>query len=167
MANEYIKGLDIVLQIKGTDETDFFKPIGCLTENSISESSEMLDTTTRDNTGGWSTSTPTKQSYSISFTGVLVSDTSASVEPSTYASFNRITTLKRDRTRIEWKIEINDIIQSGYGYITEISNSAPVKEFVTFDGVITGYGSITKVLNPLYDTTNYVIDDYTNYIFGL
>ena len=33
-----------------------YSPIGCLTENSFSESVEMLDTTTRDN-GGWKTYT--------------------------------------------------------------------------------------------------------------
>ena len=45
-------------------------PIGCLTSNSFSETSDMLDTTTRQNANGWKTSIPTNQSYNISFSGI-------------------------------------------------------------------------------------------------
>ena len=42
-----------------------FYPIGYMTSNAITESSEMLDVTARED-GGWSTAIPTRQSASIS-----------------------------------------------------------------------------------------------------
>ena len=75
-----------------------YKPIGCLTGNSFSESSEMLDTTTRDN-AGWKTSTPTLQSYNISFDGLVI-NTLFNGGDFTKVSYDRIRQLKRNRTLI-------------------------------------------------------------------
>ena len=52
-------GEDRILYIK---VEGVYLPIGCLTADSIEESSEFIDTTTRDN-GGWSTSRPVVQYY--------------------------------------------------------------------------------------------------------
>jgi hypothetical protein len=51
-----------------------FLPIGCLTANSMEESSEFIDTTTRDNEG-WTTSRPVMQSYNLSFSSLQVNTT--------------------------------------------------------------------------------------------
>ena len=172
MAKEYIKGLNVVLEIKGSDLDDF-APIGCLTDNGFSESVENLETTTRDNTNGWATSIPTTQSYSISFTGILVKDNSILTEPTLYVSHNKMLDLKRGRIRIEWRIRMNQIEQTGYGYITQISSATPLDSYVTFDGSIIGYGNITKIQQPepsggyiFQDDENFIFQDGENYIFN-
>ena len=65
---ENYKGEDRILYIK---IDNLFVPIGCLTENSFSESVDTIDTTTRENMG-WTSSRPVMQSYSISFNGIQI-----------------------------------------------------------------------------------------------
>lgn len=135
--------------------TDFF-PVGCLTENSFSENVEMLNSTTRENTDGWQSSIPTLQSYSISFSGVLdTEDRGGTVI--TYAS---IKTLKRSRSKIEWKImssEGGDTDQ-GYGYFTSLSDSASMEEYVSFNGEIEGFGEPIIIPGAAIPTAPDIID---------
>ena len=115
-----------------------FKPVGCLTDNSFSESVEVIDSTTRQNTGGWGTSTPTRQSYSISFSGIETFDDLGE----TVVSYYNLQTIKRNRTKINWKIysSLGGNTESGSGYITSLSSSASIDEAVSFDGEIIGFG---------------------------
>ena len=132
-----INGTDRILYIKWNDD---FLPIGCLSSDSFDESVDMLDTTTRDNQG-WKTSTPTNQSYNISFDGVLI-NTNFTGGDTSKVSYDRLRVLKRSRTLIEWQIKDNDLtfIDSGFGYINNLSDSANLDEFVTFSASIVGYG---------------------------
>jgi hypothetical protein len=134
---EFTKGEDRVLYIKLNNN---WLPIACLTSNSLSESSEMLVTTTRDNSG-WSTSRPTNQNYTIPFDGLQV-NTTANGGNFTVASYDKLKQLKRNRTLLNWKIEgtIFPIVDYGKCYITEISEASAVEEFLSFSGVMTGYG---------------------------
>lgn len=120
-----------------------YLPVGCLTENSFSESVETISTTVRTNPNGWSTSRPTIQSYNIDFSGLILQD-SLSAE---FCTFNDIRTFKRGRELIEWKIE-NDVGVSDYGkgYIVSLGDTANIDEFVSFNGSITGYGE--PISNP-------------------
>ena len=115
-----------------------FKPVGCLTDNSFSESVEVIDSTTRQNTGGWGTSTPTRQSYSISFSGIETFDDLGE----TVVSYYNLQTIKRNRTKINWKIysSLGGNTESGSGYITSLNSSASIDEAVSFDGEIIGFG---------------------------
>ena len=132
-----INGTDRILYIKWNDD---FLPIGCLSSDSFDESVDMLDTTTRDNQG-WKTSTPTNQSYNISFDGVLINSNFTGGDTSK-VSYDRLRVLKRNRTLIEWQIKDTNLtfVDSGYGYITSLSDSANLDEFVTFSASIVGYG---------------------------
>tara|TARA_R110000822_G_scaffold9163_2_gene35793 strand:- start:2050 stop:2511 length:462 start_codon:yes stop_codon:yes gene_type:complete len=118
-----------------------FLPIGCLTSDSFSEESEMLDTTTRDN-GGWKTSRPTSQNYNISFDG-LVQNTNFIGGDFNKISLDRLTVLKRSRTLIEWKTQDNNFVfvDSGFGYITSLSDLSNVNEFISFTCEIEGFVS--------------------------
>jgi hypothetical protein len=131
-----IDGTYSILYIKWDNN---FLPIGCLTSDGISEQSEMLDTTTRDNIG-WKTSIPIVQNYNISFDG-LVKNTNFSGGDSTKISFDRLKILKRDRILIEWKTQDNNLIfiNSGFGHITSLSNSSSVDEFISFNCEIEGF----------------------------
>lgn len=138
---DFVNGSDRILYIKVGGA---YMPIGCLTSNSFNESAEMLDTTTRDNKG-WTTSVPISQSYSIPFAGVQVNSTLVG-GVFTVASYDKLTTIKRDKIRVEWKIQgtIFPVVDYGEGYISDISEDNNVDEFMSFSGTITGFGEPLK-----------------------
>jgi len=153
MAETFYNGSDQILYlvVGGID-----CPIACLTDNGFSENVEMLETTTVDN-NGWKTSRPLNQSFTISFSGVqIVTDATT---PTRY-SLDTLRVLKRSRTRVEWKIATGAVFsESGEGYITELSETGTADGLLTFSGTIVGYGS------PV-DTTSYIFDEETDYIFN-
>ena len=144
----FIDGSNRLLYIKWED---VYLPVGCLTGDSFSESSEMLDTTTRDN-AGWKTSTPTLQSYNISFDGLVI-NTLFNGGDFTKVSYDRLRQLKRSRTLIEWKLQDSNLtfVDSGSGYITELGDSSNIDEFITFNGGIEGYGTPNSVSGIIYN----------------
>ena len=158
----FINGANRVLFIKWEED---YLPIGCLTSDSFSESAETLDTTTRDNEG-WATSVPTNQSYNISFDGMVI-NTHFNGGDFTKISLDRLRYLKRNLTLIEWKTEDTNkvFVDSGKGYITEISDSSSIDEFISFNATITGYGqptSTTAQVFNLQDGESNLIEDGNN-----
>lgn len=135
---DYNLGEDRILFIK---LNGVFLPIGCLTENSFSEATEFLDTTTRD-TLGWATSRPIMQSYTIGFNGIQVNSTVAGGNFG-IASFDKLKEIKRSRQLIDWKIQGTNypVVDYGKGYINAISEANTVGEFMTFEGDIIGFGT--------------------------
>lgn len=113
---DFINGEDRILFIKINAN---WLPIGCLTDNSMQESIEMIDTTTRDN-AGWSTSTPLVQSYSISFSGLQLNSTVVGGNFN-IASYDKLKQLKRDRILLDWKIQgvVHPVVDYGKFYINE------------------------------------------------
>ena len=156
MADTFYKGDEQILYLV-VDGIDC--PIACLTDNSFSESVEMLDTTTVDN-GGWTTSRPLNQSYSMTFSGIqIVTDETT---PTRY-SLDTLRVLKRNRTRISWKIKVDGVFeQTGEGYIIDLDDNGTVGEMLSFSGTIEGYGEPTIVY--VTDTV-YQYEDGTTYIF--
>jgi hypothetical protein len=141
---DYYNGSDRILYIKLNGN---WLPIGCLTSNSLSESAEMLPTTTRDN-DGWATSRPTTQNYTIAFEGIQVNTTVAGGNFN-IASYDKLKLLKRSRTLLNWKIEgsIYPTVDYGKCYINELSEASSVEEFLSFSGSIMGYGiPLTRTL---------------------
>jgi hypothetical protein len=113
-----------------------FLPVACLTENSMADTIETLNTTTRDNSG-WNTFVPTKQNISISFSGLLINTRFAGGD-FTKISLDKLKDLKRNKTLISWKVENADtsISESGNGYIVSLSENDAIDEFISFDGEI-------------------------------
>ncbi len=134
---ENYKGEDRILYIK---IDDLFVPIGCLSENSFSESVDTIDTTTRENMG-WTSSRPVMQSYSISFSGIQILTTTDDGDD-TKASYDKLKSLKRDRVLLDWQIKGSNfpILDYGKCFITDLSEATPVNELITFSGTLTGYG---------------------------
>ena len=147
----FINGTYRILYIKWEDD---FLPIGCLTSDSFEESSETIDTTTRDN-AGWTTSVPTNQSYSISFEGLII-NTNFNAGDFTKISYDRLRVLKRSRTLIEWKTQDTNLVfvDSGYGYITDLSDSANIDEFISFSATIQGFGAPNSTTAQVLDITD-------------
>ena len=161
---ENYKGEDRILYIK---VDDLFLPIGCLTENSFSESVDTIDTTTRENQG-WTSVRPVMQSYNISFTVIQILTTTEDGDD-TKASYDLLKTLKRDRVLLDWEIKGNSfpIVDYGKCFITDLSEATPVNEFITFSGTLTGYGEAfttssddTLLLNNGNSTT--IVQDGNN-----
>lgn len=126
----FVDGSIRILSIK---VSDVWTPIGCLTSNNISESSETIVTTTRDN-AGWATIRPVTQSFEIGFAGLN--------DPDNALSYEELKSYKRDRTRIEWRIDggVGTEVDYGKGYITQIEETADAGDLVAFSGAIQGYG---------------------------
>jgi len=134
---DYVNGEDRILYVQ---VNGIYMPVGCLTGNGISETTSMLDTTTSDNEG-WETFRPTSQGYSISFSGLQI-NTTAYGGNFVIASYDRLKILKRDRALINWKIQGKKfpIVDYGKAYISDISETSNVGEFLSFSGTMTGYG---------------------------
>ena len=133
---DFYKGQDRILFIKVLGN---YLPIACLQDNPFSETSEFIDTTTRDNVG-WTTSRPNMQSYNISFSGLQVV-TSVAGGNFNVISYDKLKQLKRSRTLLEWKIEGDfPIVDYGKCYISELSEATPVDEFLSFSGSLIGFG---------------------------
>lgn len=134
---DYIKGEDRVLYFKISGS---WVPVGCLTDNTLDETSEFLDTTTRDNEG-WGTSRPINQSYTISFSGLQLNTTVAGGNFN-IASLDRLRQFKRNRQLLEWKFQgtIYPIVDYGKCYISDLSDPNVVGELISFSGSAIGYG---------------------------
>jgi len=158
-----INGTNRILYIKWDGD---FLPIGCLTSESFDEDVEMLETTTRDNQG-WKTSVPTNQSYNISFEGLLI-NTNFNGGDFNKISYDRLRVLKRNRTLIEWKMQDKDLIfiDTGFGYLKNLSDSANIDEFITFNASIEGFGKPNSTTGQVFRLTdgqgNNLIDGNNN-----
>lgn len=130
-----------------------YVPVGCLTSNNLEETVEMIDTTTRES-GKWSTSIPSTQSYNIPFEAVQEHNDNSIL------SYTDLKVLKRARTKIQWEIRGGGLPEdSGYGYITDLNESNSVGEFLLFSGNIRGYGEPVLVLlvGDIYQNGNEMI----------
>lgn len=128
-----IQGKDSILSIKFEGN---YVPISCETSTSFSESSEMVNTTTRDNEG-WTTSLPTSQSYEITLEGQCVIESASNL-----LSYWELVKLKRAKTLVEWKINTlsGAYVDQGFAYINSINNVAPADAYMTFTMTMVGYG---------------------------
>jgi hypothetical protein len=126
-----------------------FLPIGCLTSNGFSESIETLDSTNVEN-GGWKTYVLTNQEYNIEFSGIALNTIYNGGDTSKF-SYDMLKIVKRNRLLIEWKIQDNNgNIDSGNGYITDLSSESNIDEFISFSGTVLGYGiPVSTNVNPL------------------
>jgi hypothetical protein len=155
---DFINGFTRVLYIKVSTT---FIPIGCLTENSLSEELDLIPSTTRES-NGWETSRPTNQRYNIEFSGMSINTAFTGGDP-TLLSYDRLKNIKRTRVLFDWKVASNDglFVDTGKGYLNSLSEAAPAEGFITFSGNITGFGEPT--FNS--DLASYVFQDANNFIF--
>ena len=130
-------GEDRLLYIK---VNGVYLPIGCLTANSIEEQSEFIDTTTRDN-GGWSTSRPVLQNYTLNFSGLQVNTTLGGGNFN-IASYDKLRDFKREKVLLDWKLQgtFYPIVDFGKCYIQNLSDTENIGEFLSFSGTAVGFG---------------------------
>ncbi len=152
---DFLNGVYKVIYIK---VATVWTPVGCLTDNSFTETADMSPTTTRDNTDGWTSSIPTTQSYSINFSGVLV----IGDRGGTILTYDDLVVYKRARTKLEWKIEsaVGGNSEEGFCYITNLSDSATIDEFETFTCDMVGWNAPTTTIGNTYIDNDYINDYY-------
>jgi TP901-1 family phage major tail protein len=115
---------------------DGFFPVGNLVSNSFNESTDTIDSTTRDN-AGWKTQTLTNQSYNLEFNGLVSNAIST-----TKINYDTIKNIKRNKQIIDWKVSDNQLnIEGGKAQITSLSNDSSTDEFVSFSASLQGYGT--------------------------
>ena len=150
---DFIKGQESLLFIK---KGESFLPVACLTSNNLSEESDTIETTTRDNIG-WKTQLATNQSYSIDISGVMIKDDLDS--GNSVFSYQQLRKLKRDRTIFDWKIITlaGYFVDYGKGQILSISNSNEVEDMIGFSATLKGFGK------PLEDDKNYNVPEIPTY----
>ena len=130
----YINGTYSVFYIK---IDGIYLPVGCLTDNSFSETTEMIDTTVRTNVNGWKSSRPVGQSYDIDLSGLVTKETLVSG----VVTFYEIQQIKRNRESFDWKIEGGvDMVEYGSGYFTSLSKPMPIDDFISFSASVVGQG---------------------------
>ena len=135
-----LSGNDSILFIKWAG---VYVPVGCLTENGMSEETALLPTTTQQ-TNGWRTSRANLQSFSINFNGLQMFSISGNVP---VLSYDRLQVIKRNRTLIEWREERgNGLVQEGKGIIISLTGSNSVNVDAEFSGTIQGFGSPKLIL---------------------
>ncbi|SHH68697.1 Phage tail tube protein [Chryseobacterium oranimense] len=133
---EQIKGEENLFYIK---KNNAWVPVACLTASPISEESETIKTTTRDNEG-WNTDYPTNQSYSIQLSGIMIKDDLDS--GNNIISYRELRSYKRNKILIDWmrKTLSGWYVDSGKGHVTSISDSDTAGDFISFNATIIGYG---------------------------
>tara|TARA_R110000787_G_scaffold140172_2_gene253761 strand:+ start:336 stop:806 length:471 start_codon:yes stop_codon:yes gene_type:complete len=142
-----IKGEESILYVKFSG---IFLPIGCLTSNGIDETVEMIGTTTRAN-NGWKTSIPNTQSFTVSFEGLQLNTRYPGGDFSKI-SYDLLKRFKRSRALLEFRIITQtNFIEDFKGYIRDIGEAAPVDDFLTFSGLIEGYGEPITSYIPIVD----------------
>lgn len=138
---EFINGDDAILFIKRASS---YVPVACLTSNGLAEALSFNEVQTKCDPGVI-VSTPNAYSYTVPLEGVLT-DTTSSGGSTALASWDYLRTLMRNKTLIDWKIEIGApafITDSGQGYLENLEMTAPAGDNITFTGSIKGTGDIT------------------------
>lgn len=132
-------GDDRILYIKYNGS---YVPVGCLSDNSMSESVEFIGTKTRGVAGTWKTQRPVSQTGSISFSGFQKNTTQIGGDAG-LISYDRLKRMKRSFELVEWEIRSSDLVlvDRGKGHIDSLGESAPAGDWLTFDGSITIFGA--------------------------
>ena len=155
-----IKGDSKILYLKKST-SQAYEPVGCLNSNSLSEESETINTTTRDNKG-WETIKPIRQRYTMSFSGLVNKDYKIG-----QWSYNELADYKRREQIVQWKLE--DAIETiiGRGYIDQLSDSSEIDAFVEFTASLIGYGDTSQEGMPIYNDLYALLDAQSSFLVSL
>ena len=123
-----------------------YRPVACLTSNSLSSTLSIIESTTKCNPG-----VVVKQagtfSYSLDMDGEYIDTTSVGGE-TTKASHDYLLSLQRAKTNVTWKLDtgLADTIYYGTAIISDLSlELGSGDEFSTFTATFDGSGDIATV----------------------
>jgi len=125
-----------------------YRPVACLTSNSLSETTNVLESVTKCNPGE-TLKTKGTRSYNISAEGEYIDTTSAGGQ-TTLASHDYLKTLA-DAGNINWRMATglaDNPFYYGEAIITDLGLTAPANEITTFSATLEGSGAIVTT-DPL------------------
>ncbi|MDB4299633.1 phage tail protein [bacterium] len=142
----FIKGNAVILDV--WDDT-IYRPVACLTSNSIAHSREVIESKTK-----CEPDTVEKQSgtysYEISLEGQKIDTTSVGAEI-TKASYDYLEAIIEDGSAITWRMStgITDVpYKYGTAILNDLSSDDPAGEEIgTFSGSLSGIGK-TVIVDP-------------------
>ena len=121
-----------------------YRPVACLTSNSLSETTNIIETQTKCAPGTISREIGT-QSYEISCEGEYIDTTSTGAEI-TKASHDYLRTIKD--AKVDWRMStgLTDTpYYFGTAIISDLSLDSPAGETSTFSATLSGDGSIVEI----------------------
>jgi len=146
MANDKIKGENLILYVW---DGALYRPVACLTSNSLNMERAVIETQTKCNPG-----VVEKQSGAFSYTveaDAVAIDTTDLTGDDTKASHDFFFDVMQSGLNSDWKMDSGSgaLTYYGNGIITSLGFEAPAgDEFASFSLTIDGNGSISKT-DPL------------------
>lgn len=141
MAGEtFIQGDDIILNIFDTTASAY-EPVACLTSNSLSESLEINETSTKCDPGRI-VRTPGSAGYEISGDGIYI-DEDVNTGRQSHA---KLAELLRGQTTFDWSITTGRAATPnffGSAILTELTLDAEAGNYATFTFTMSGSGGIS------------------------
>jgi hypothetical protein len=140
----FIKGDALVLYVW---EGSAYRPMACLTSNSLAQTRNIIDSQTKCNPGVVERS-PGSLSYDLSFEGQYIDTTSAGAEI-TKASHDELKILLELGLVDDWKMDTglaDTVAYYGSAIFSDLSLDAPAGDAIsTFSGTLSGSGAIVIV----------------------
>lgn len=140
----FIKGEDLILYIY---DGSIYRPIACLTSNSLSQTRGIIEAQTKCSPGVTEKSTGA-MSYSLACEGNYIDTTSVGAEV-TKASHDYLKTLMDAGTQFDWRLDtglVDTVYYFGQAVLTDLEMTAAAgDEFTTFSGTLDGSGAIATV----------------------
>ena len=144
MATTPIKGEGIVLYIS---DSSIYRPIACLTQNSLNETRGVIETQTKCDPGVTTKNAGT-YAYDLSCEGLYIDTTSATGEI-TKASHDYLHSLIAAGTEVTWKMDTgltDTVAYYGTAFITDLgADFASGDENSNFSATLSGNGAIVTV----------------------
>lgn len=142
--SNFIKGDNIILYVH---DGSIYRPIACLTSNSLSQTVNVIESQTKCDPGVVIKG-PGSMTYEISYEGMYIDTTSAGAEV-TKASHDYIKTQLELLGTVTWKMSTGLADTTHYygtGILSALDSDSPSgDELATFSGTIAGSGSIVTI----------------------
>lgn len=129
-------------------DTSAYKPIACLTSNSLNSTLEVIESKTKCNPGVVSKSAGSFN-YSIDAEGEYIDTTSVGGDTAK-KSHDALLLLQIAKTLVTWKLDTevgnaDSIKYYGTAFITDLGATFPAGEVSTFSATLNGNGGISQV----------------------
>lgn len=126
-------------------ETGVYKPIACLTSNSLQTSLSVLESNTKCDPGN-TVRNADQFSYDLSCDGEYIDSTSVGGS-TTQASHDLLLEIQMAKTNVTWKLDsgLTDTIYYGTAILSDLSLSQDATANSTFSATLSGSGAIVLV----------------------
>lgn len=126
-------------------DTDAYKPVACLTSNSLATSLSVIESNTKCDPGN-TVRNPDQFSYDISADGEYIDTTSVGGE-SALVSHDWLLTKQMAKTNVVWKLDsgLADTTYYGTAILSDLNLDQPSDANSTFSATLSGSGAIVTV----------------------